>query len=72
MDEGSVADARHLLTCSSRAAGVNIWALSEYYFKRVFIELNTLANTLFTYGLHLQKNQLNLVEYLDGQLVGVR
>ena len=40
--------------------------------KRVFIELNMLADTLFTYGLHLQKNQVNLVEYLDGQLVGVR
>ena len=40
--------------------------------KHVFIELNMLADTLFTYGLHLQKNQVKLVDYLDGKLVGVR
>ena len=31
-----------------------------------------LADTLFTYGHHLQKNQVNLVEYHDEQLVEVR
>ena len=40
--------------------------------KHVFIELNMLANTLFTYGIHLQKNQVKQVDYLDGKLVGVR